>query len=922
MRSYGRIELDPKGKNWLVTTEPHVAMRLKRVFGKIDTREHGVISISATPETSRDLEWFIQRYAHEVTPATVLAERASEHREAETTVHKLLTGVQAPKTFDLKLPPREYQVLAAQMWLTVKGLLLGDEVGIGKAQPLNSKVLTPNGWKRMRYLRIGDTVVDPDGGTGTVLGIYPQGKRRVYDVSISDHSKTQCCEEHLWLLQTANDRYRGCSRILELRQFKDKLCRYRKNQQWRVNNYFLPPTQPVEFGKRPVDLQLHPYCMGLLLGDGGFTRGSVILTSADDSTRERFASLLPDGMELRKQKGDNHDWRVVAKGSSQFATKPNEVRRWLKSLGLVGKHSPDKFIPEPYLFASLTERIELLKGLMDSDGECQKGGIALFGTTSKQLRDDTAFLIRSVGGTATVCPISKTPSYIDKNSDLVICDASWTIIVKTEFNPFFIEKRASRWHKPLMGRAITEVSPAGVVETQCIRVSTKRNLYFTDDFIPTHNTVSAITGLVEPGMLPALVVTLTHLPLQWKREIERFTNLEVHILKTAKPYDITKYHKGRFPDVVISNYHKLDGWARVLDGLCKAIVFDEAHELRHPGSNKYAAAKHLAGAVEYKIGLSATPLFNYGGEMFNVMEILRPGVLGNKEEFHREWCTYEQKPRLKDPAAFGLYLREAGLMLRRTRMDVRRELKPVTVVPHTIEADPAVIKKMEGKAVDLARLVLQQNEDFKGQKMQASGEFNMRMRQATGIAKAPFAAEFVKFLHEESGEKIVLFAWHREVYTILMEQLKHLKPVMYTGSETAAQKEASRLAFVEGDSQVLIISNRSGMGLDGLQSVCRIGVIVELDWSPAVHIQNTGRIHRDGQDEPVIMYYLIADSGSDPVISDILGIKKQQLEGINSPTPDLIELLQVESDYVKRLAQDFLRRRGEEVTVTVDAPLF
>jgi SNF2 family DNA or RNA helicase len=136
---------------------------------------------------------------------------------------------------------------------------------------------------------------------------------------------------------------------------------------------------------------------------------------------------------------------------------------------------------------------------------------------------------------------------------------------------------------------------------------------------------------------------------------------------------------------------------------------------------------------------------------------------------------------------------------------------------------------------------------------------------------------------------------------------------MYTGSESPTQKETSRKAFVEGDSQVLIISLRSGAGLDGLQGVCKIGVFAELDYSPAVHIQCGGRIHRDGQDEPVILYYLIADSGSDPVISDILGVKRQQLEGINSPRPEFIETLQVEADYIKRLAEDFLLKNGEQL---------
>jgi SNF2 family DNA or RNA helicase len=439
--------------------------------------------------------------------------------------------------------------------------------------------------------------------------------------------------------------------------------------------------------------------------------------------------------------------------------------------------------------------------------------------------------------------------------------------------------------------------------------------YLLADDVGVGKTCSAITGLVLSGHLPALVVTLTHLPLQWESEIHKFTGLDVHILRKGQPYDITRYHNGRFPDIIISNYHKLSGWAETLAGLVKSVVFDEAHELRHSGSNKYCAASTIAHQAAYVIGLSATPIFGYGSEIFNVLEVLRQGALGTYEEFYREWCVMGpgNKAKIKDPVAFGQYLRESGLMLRRTRKDVGRELKPVVVIPHTIDADPNVLHRMKSEAVALAKLVLRQGEDHKGQKMQAAGEFDLRLRQATGIAKAPFIADFVKFLHEESGKKIVLFGWHREVYTIWLERLKDLKPMLYTGSESPTQKEAARKAFVEGDCQVLIISNRAGAGLDGLQKVCHIGVVGELDYSPGVHIQNTGRIDRDGQLETVLMYYMLSDSGSDPIISDILGVKRQQLEGINNPNEDLISALQVDPDYIKRLAADFLTRNGESL---------
>src|SRR3546814_7539004 len=125
-------------------------------------------------------------------------------------------------------------------------------------------------------------------------------------------------------------------------------------------------------------------------------------------------------------------------------------------------------------------------------------------------------------------------------------------------------------------------------------------------------------------------------------------------------------------------------------------------------------------------------------------------------------------------------------MLRRTRAEVGRELPAMTKIPHTIDADTAVLEKAEGDAERLARIILAHNERIRGEKMNAAGEFDALMRQATGVAKAPFVAAYVRLLCE-TGQKVVLFGWHREVYAIWPVKLKDCKPVLYTGSAYESQ---------------------------------------------------------------------------------------------------------------------------------------
>ncbi len=236
----------------------------------------------------------------------------------------------------------------------------------------------------------------------------------------------------------------------------------------------------------------------------------------------------------------------------------------------------------------------------------------------------------------------------------------------------------------------------------------------------------------------------THLQQQWQNECRKFApDLKTHILRVGTPYDIVETENNtngrskvfplqqrpvpgvgkqcllfsedkRFPDVIITTYHKLKGWAEVLAPVLNSVVFDEVQELRREESLKYEAASYLSEKVNYAVGLSGTPILNYGGELWSVMNILKPDCLGSKYEFQREWCyqSFEQtnKVKIRNPKAFGFYMREAGLMIRRTRKDVGRELPEVIVVPHHVEANEKALSSLDDSVAELARIILEQGE--------------------------------------------------------------------------------------------------------------------------------------------------------------------------------------------------------------------
>lgn len=914
MRLYGTVTLN--GRQWIIETEPQVALRIKRVFQKIKKNQYGKLTLSATPENTRELEWFLKRYpmTMEAPDKERLDELTYEHQQTELLVGQILGGSYEAPVFELAVQPRDYQRISADLAMKTGRLLIADDVGLGKAQPLTSRVLTPSGWKKMGDLRLGDNVIDPDGGTGEVTEIYPQGERDIFRVFAKDGGYAECCEEHLWGIYSANDRKRnGAMRVLELRQFVDDLKRSHSKPEWSISKWFLPLPKPVQFSCAE-ELPIHPYLLGALLGDGTLCTGAIRITSVDDGILSRVRECLPPEMFLSRE-GSGQSWRLVI-NKLPGTNPPNPLKDALRWLELLGSHSYDKHIPEEYLRAPVEIRVDLLRGLMDTDGDCTKDGVSILSTSSQILRDQVIDLVRSLGGIASSYT-KQSPTYEYLNETRTGRPAH-RVNIRLPFNPFYLQRKRERWKLPIMARAIDRVDPAGRTQVQCIRVSTKRHLYITDGHLVTHNTAQAICTFTDPSNLPALVVTLAHLPKQWQREVEKFApKLRTHVIKKGTPYDICKGKKGEkvlFPDVIIINYHKLTGWAETLAGVVKTVVYDEVQELRRSESLKYSGAIHISEQANLKLGLSATPIYNYGGEIYSVVSAIDPGCLGEKDEFMREWCDsyMADRPKIRDPKAFGSYLREQGIMIRRTRTEVGRELEPLTKIPQAIEADTEALSSIEDSAAELAKIILSQNSLKKGIKMQAAEELSNLVRQATGIAKAPYVADFVRML-AEAEEPVLLYCWHREVYSILNAKLADLGPVMYTGSESGNQKALSVQRFLDGESKILMMSLRAGAGLDGLQKVCRTVVFGELDWSPGVHDQCIGRIHRDGQTDPVMAYFLLSDYGSDPVMSDVLGVKRSQMIGIRDPNADLIEAGQASDHDVKKLAESFLRQRGLEI---------
>jgi len=363
----------------------------------------------------------------------------------------------------------------------------------GRAQPVDRHVLTPSGWQAIGSLRVGDLVVGSDGRPTPVLGVYPQGRRPVFRVQAQDGASTLCCAEHLWTVQTPDDRRRGTQRTLRT---DEMVARLRTNHQHRFE---LPlVTAPVEL--EPLDVPIDPYALGLLLGDGCITgRTTPSFTTADPELVDALESRLP-GIELRRKSDVDYVLRHVD-GHSGGVIVANPVTVALRELGLAGATSSTKFVPADYLRNSTAVRLGVLQGLLDSDGGpvTQRGRACRvqYTTCSARLRDDVVSLVRSLGGVAywrTRAAAGRKPGLargrlIYHRSDAYILD----IRLPGGIEPFRLARKRALYDAHGGGRPmrfIEKIEPAGEAETVCIQVAAQDSLYVTDDFLVTHNTLN------------------------------------------------------------------------------------------------------------------------------------------------------------------------------------------------------------------------------------------------------------------------------------------------------------------------------------------------------------------------------------------------------------------------------------------------
>jgi SNF2 family DNA or RNA helicase len=339
---------------------------------------------------------------------------------------------------------------------------------------------------------------------------------------------------------------------------------------------------------------------------------------------------------------------------------------------------------------------------------------------------------------------------------------------------------------------------------------------------------------------------------------------------------------GKF-DFYIINYdllHKRLGDLSKLD--IKTIVCDEVQYLRSKSTKKYAAVKKLAAlkSVKYKIGLSGTPIYNHGSEIWPIVDILRPGLLGSFKEFCEYFCYVDPKGRAivleKKRASLGDELKK-HVMLRRTKSDVLKELKEKVRYREFIDVDIRYYRK---ELDNIWKSLETEQKKAKSAFDKSSSYYRaiQRERYAAGMAKLPHVINFVKNIMAIE-ESVIVFCHHKLIHELLHKNLAEYSPSSIIGGQTDTQRQRHIDMFQNGATKLMIAGLRAGnVGIN--LSHARYVIFAELDWSPAIHRQAEDRLHRIGQKNTVFAYYLIGNGTLDDHVADVLMDKSYEIDSI------------------------------------------
>ena len=371
--------------------------------------------------------------------------------------------------------------------------------GCGFEQPNSEIVATPYGFRKIGDIKVNDYLIDRLGNPTKVLELYPQGNKDVYEVSLHDGRKVKCGGDHLWKVIIRRSLDKDTFKILTTKQLLESglLNYYTRHNAWK---YRIPNHEAINYDNK--ELPIPPYTLGLLLGDGSMSTKSIKIATSDPQILDDLIIDLNNDYYIEKDdKSDpiNNNWLILYKYQhskleenkkyKNYQYGVNPLKREIIKLGL-NVSTEFKFIPNIYKYSSIEQRMELLRGLMDSDGSINTNGDCEFSNSNLILIKDVEELCRSLGINCTF-GLGRPPR--KKLIRKTICNIrqEYRLYIHTNKSIFKLKRKLDRVNpnkNNFNGIPIIDIKKLDYKEeSTCFLVDNEEHIYLTRDYIPTHN---------------------------------------------------------------------------------------------------------------------------------------------------------------------------------------------------------------------------------------------------------------------------------------------------------------------------------------------------------------------------------------------------------------------------------------------------
>ena len=826
------------------------------------------------------------------------------------------------KVSGVKMALYNYQKHGVRLGSIVpNGFLIADEMGLGKMESVDNKLFTPYGRKRIGDIKVGDYVIGSNGKKTKVIGVFPHGLRDLYRITFNDGYSVLTGLKHLWSVASTNNGKNTNGRktyyeVLSVGQMLDKSLYLEKkgighnlNKKYKFRTYYkkpngdnrwqIPVVEPIEF-ENNHDLKIEPYLLGVILGDGHILAKTAIITTHKDDFDEMYRNYKNNrGFNFSEGKGNvrRPNIRIANfKFNNEFA-----------DLCLKRKRAWNKFIPDVYKYSTISNRLAILQGLMDTDGHCiiSKNNADFVGTeycsVSEKLVDDVAEIVHSLGGIAR--KHSKIGSYKDKNGNKKICRKAFRLNIKMPegFNPFRLKRKREEYHIPLkysVTRYISDIRFEKQGEAVCIAVDAPDNLYITEHAIVTHNTVQAI-GIAmimkkRKNIKNCLIICPASVKHNWMNEIKKFTDEKCLVIEG----DITeRFEKWFSQDVFfkIVNYEiftrdlvffdkktldengkeiskkdvRIPDADKILNGFFDVNILDEIHYMKTHRSLRTRAIKKMK--CEKRIGLTGTPLDGRLEELHSIFGFLVPGLFPNKQKFLEKHAKYNYFGGVEGYVKID-EVREKiePYYLRRLKKDVLKDLPPKIFKDVYV----TLSKKAQGIYDDIAsrksEITLEKEAIVAVVRCRQFCDMPEILDLDMESDKLKKLKELLFEIIDENKQKVIIFSQYERATRILFRELSKIYKVVYFYGGTPPKERIDICNDFNADQskQIIIMTDAGSVGIN-LQSATYV-IHYDTNYSPAVMAQRSDRAHRIGQKGTVTVIRLICEDTVEQRVLEII----------------------------------------------------